>query len=383
MSLSFLIFGYRRIFFKEENASLILTLLLRGGVRAKFVSKGELLLSQRDFVKAREILSDKFEYTFSEIKGFRGVLEKSKRRYGFFAAIFILAALSFFSYNTVFDIRVNGNEQMTEQEVLDELEAAGFSVGSSWIFSDRTDIEARVLAKSENIGWINVNRRGSVAYIEIIEKRTSGAQKPTYKYANVIADRDCVIEEITVKKGYATVKVGDTVRRGDVLISGVPIDATGSFCIAEGTVIGRVNESLEVVCEKKQTVRIEKDEKLRGFSVKILDFPINIFKIYGNSVSECDIIERKTDFVLFGKRLPVVFSRSYTKSYTEEKAELSESELFSLARNKTAEKILAAVGDGELLKARSHGALNSEEYKMITEIVYIKNVSQHMPFEVQ
>lgn len=383
MSLSFLIFGYHRIFFKEENSSLILTLFLRGGVSARLASKGELLLSHKDFLKAREILDDRFEYTFSETKGLRGVLERSKIRYGFFAAILILSVLSFFSYNTVFDIRVNGNEQMTEQEVLDELEAAGFSVGSSWIFSDRTETEARVLAKSENIGWINVNRRGSVAYVEIIEKLTPSAPKPNYKYANVVADRDCVIEEITVKKGYAAVKVGDAVRRGDVLISGVPIDSLGSFCIAEGTVIGRVNQSLQVCCEKKQTVRIEKDENLHGFSINIIDFPIKIFKIYGNSVPECDIIERKTDCVLFGKRLPIEFLRSYRKSYVTEERVLSESELFTLAREITAEKILSAVGDGELLKARSQGNLNSDEYKMTTEIVYVTSVAQLLPFEVE
>ena len=38
-------------------------------------------------------------------------------------------------------------------------------------------------------------------------------------FSNIVADRDGIIEEITVKKGYATVKPGDVVKKGDILIS--------------------------------------------------------------------------------------------------------------------------------------------------------------------
>lgn len=382
MKLSHLIFGFRHIYISEESTSEILSLILRAGFFAKLCDKGVITVSERDFAKIKKVLDGRCEYTFSQIKGLRGFISKNKSRYGIFLALFIVIVCAFFSYNTIFDIRISGTEKSTEEDVINELKSAGFDVGGSWLSTDLTKVEADLLKNSDKISWISINRRGSVAYVEIIEKKSADISEPEYKYSNVVAQMDCVIESITVKSGYAAVKVGDVVKRGEVLISGIPSTAEGTFCKAEGIVIGRVNERIAVHQDRIQTVETPKPEELCGFALKILNFSVNIFKIYGNSVSECDIIERKADCKLFGKRLPISALRSYRCETISEKIELGDTELAILARDATSKRILSLVGSGELIRARTNGSFTAQGYDMITEIVYLTDVALTVPFEI-
>lgn len=381
MNLSLLIFGYRYITVNENDATAILSTLLRRGCFVKMINASRLLISERDHTKIEEFLNGKFEYTVSEPRGLYGFMLKNRRRYGVMLGLVAVGVLAFFSYNTVFDVRVSGNVGMSEEEVIEELAAVGFEVGDSWLTENRTASEILLLESSEKIGWININRQGSVAYVEIVEKKLP-EEIPSYKYCNIVAGADCVIEEISVKKGYAAVKVGDVVKRGEVLISGIPDDSVGEFCAAEGVVVGRVNESFEVYFEREQVLKIDKNENLYGFAVKIFNFSINIFKIYGNSVSECDIIERKAQCSLFGKRLPVKLLYSYEKEYDTVMKEFSESELARLARDEISRKILSTVGGGELLKIKTNGNFDAAGYGVSTEIIYLANVATAVPFEV-
>ena len=170
------------------------------------------------------------------------------------------------------------------------------------------------MASTDGLSWININRRGSVAYIKVMEKENN-ENLPTeedMKYCNIVAEKDCVSEEITVTRGRALVKVGDAVKKGEISVLGIGPDETGGkFCAAEATVIGRVNESVKAYIDRKNEIKSYDEGKLCAFSINLFKNSINIFKKYGNLTKECAIIEDEIEYTLpGGKNLPFSLRQS-------------------------------------------------------------------------
>ena len=113
----------------------------------------------------------------------------------------------------MWDIRIEGCDESYSDEIRKELTACGFSVGSSWSETDLGELEIEFLSKSQNVSWLNINRRGTVAYVTVLEKQVHEEEKKE-GYSNIIAECDAIIEEITVIHGVASVKVGDSVKKG-------------------------------------------------------------------------------------------------------------------------------------------------------------------------
>ena len=285
------------------------------------------------------------------------------------------------SANTVFDVRVSGCEALDEEDVIEELREFGLNAGSFWGNFNRSDAEARLLDNCDQIAWVNINRRGSVAYVDIIEKKREEEQT-AYDFCNVVAREDCVIEDITVKRGYAVVKKGDAVKRGDILISGVPPRGIGSFCMADGIVIARVNRAITVEKPYESEEKAVSSEQNKAFKIKIFNFFINIFDFCGNSASECDIIERKTDLTLFGKKIPISVVKSYEVEYFLHQKRYLESELMLLASEEMNFLVSELSLESEILKMKSQGSFTEVGYSLTTDLVLLREVGEFAPFEI-
>ena len=70
----------------------------------------------------------------------------------------------------VWDIRPSGNENIANSDIKARLESCGFSVGDLWQEKTLSEVETEFLKRYDDISWININRRGTVAYVTLIEK---------------------------------------------------------------------------------------------------------------------------------------------------------------------------------------------------------------------
>ena len=159
---------------------------------------------------------------------------------------------------------MEGNESVTDGEIILALAEEGFEIGDFWFNIDKGEIETSFLLNNKKISWININRRGSVAYVKVIESDVNhSAPDDRTGYSNIVASSDCVIEEITVKQGTAMVKPGDVVKKGDILVAGVmPSESGGGFCYADASVIGRVSDTVSVQIDRKTEKITQNNKKL-------------------------------------------------------------------------------------------------------------------------
>ena len=376
------VLAYRTLRVKNGCASGLLSFALKNKITLSAIGDGSFRISESGFKRLQSSAFPLAELDYSEPCGVLGFLIKAKICYGVILAMVISLFLVFFSGCTVFDIRISGNEEISDEELLSRLEECGLYVGGSWLHVERTEVESALLSASDAISWVNINRRGNVAYVEVIERK-SGEVEKNYDFCNIVARVDCIIEDISVKRGYAVVKKGDVVKAGDILISGVPTDALGSFCTAEGVVTGRESRQvLAFVSEESEKKSLDSETK-SGMAIKIFNFFINIFKYSGNLMPMCDIIERKTDLTLFGKKLPISFVDRYEVTYKTEKIRLTETELISRATDKMNFLIGEFSADGELLKLRSRGEFKNGGYEIKTDMVILSEVGECVPFEIR
>ena len=377
--LDFLVFGYRILHCESSAVRMeMMANLMRRGISATTHGECDILIRERDYVQNTDYISRQNCIIDDKPHGLLPALKSAlKQRISLFALLVVIA-LNLLAPTVVWDVRVSGCETIPESYVKDALAASGVYVGTPWHRLNLGQIETNVLAEYSDIAWISIYRRGSVAYVSVREAHLPPATDTDSYYSNVIAAEDCIITDITVTQGYPVVKVGQVVKRGEVLISGIPPAGSGGKpCHAVGQVFGSVDAAISVEIPSVIEEKSYGDGQKSGLSVKILNFFINIFKIYRNSAEECVIIENNENCRLFGRYdIPVSFVHEYTVPCTVVKRDLNPAELVRAASEKMRQAILERTADSDLVRARTSGDFTDGGYSMTTTITVIEEVGR-------
>ena len=240
--------------------------------------------------------------------GLPHILWRYRRRIGFALGCLLSAALIVCSQQFVWDIRVYGNEEMSEEEILDELRACGFGVGSYIPDLAAPQLENRVLLASDRISWISIRMDGTVGVVQVIEARDPSPIEENNTPANLIASCDGQIEYLQLYRGNPVVVVGQAVRRGELLVSGIyDSNLYGyRYTRAAGQVMARTEREIRVeiplAYEEKAYGEAFASEKTLHF----FNFSLKFLKNSRNESLSCDIIKEKKRLEPFGiGRLPL------------------------------------------------------------------------------
>ena len=381
--IDYFLFGYRRVSPIGIGAARCANILLRLGISASIDESGSFFIRERDFLRFSAYKSE-IEYTATQLCGIPGYIRRNKHRYLSFFVLLCTVFLVYLLSGVVWDVRVSGNTLLSEEDVREYLASCDLRAGTRWRRLSISRVETELLSEYPEIAWVAVNRRGTVAYVEIVEREGKENGEAALGYRNIVAAADAVIEEITVKKGVAAVKVGDVVRRGDILISGVlPEELGGGFCYAEGEVRGTQRGEISVDVAKSEEI-IHKDKgKAISLSVKIFGFFINIFKKYGNLTDTYDIIEDEEELLLFGKhRLPISVIRTYRQTQRRESVTYADWKMVEIAHARMKDRLSEYLVGAELLKIRTEGEYTEEGYRLNTSVIYLTDIGLAAPFEV-
>lgn len=378
--IDYLLFGYVIFRIPVADISTLAKRLLKASLSAKITNDGVIVVRASMKSKVEQLLYD-IEYTVSEPKGLFGALFRLRRRYGIIAAAIISIMLLLLSRTVVWDVRVDGIDGEDRDKLISELSQCGLSVGSMWHRINTAEVEAKTLLSSDSVAWLNINRRGTVAYVTALPKTVTETENKSGVYCNIVAARDCVIEEITVKRGIALVKVGETVRAGTVLISGViPTELGGGVCYAEGSVKGRFSDTVTYFSPKTVSEKRYSSSVVSSLGVKIFQNQINIFKKYRNFQDSCDIIEKKQRIHLFGVALPITVHTQECREYTVEELTLGDDELTELVADKLSHLIAEKSAELTLVSIKTDGAFTDGGYFMSAELIAVGDVAEMQEF---
>lgn len=370
------VFGYYRISVSADNVVAAANRCLMANVPVSFRADGSADVPLLRMTDVRRALGE-MNFYVGDLCGISGFFFRNRKRYGCIAALAVITALLLLSNFFVWDVRVDGGI-VEEQKVIEEVGAAGLRVGMPWRAFRFDAVETALLSASPDIAWVNICRRGNVAYVTVAEKNVHPDKEKPSGYANIVATEDAVIEEILIHKGQESVRVGETVHAGDLLISGIlPATSGGGLCRAEGQVRGRVRATVEVEVGAQAADIRTQQRKLTLVRAGFFDFSLNIFKRYGNLPVGCDIIEEQKQVSLFGRyRLPLFLTCRYAVCCETVYRTLTEEEMVRTAALRLEEAVRTRIGEGDLVRIRTEGGFSDGVYRMRAEITFVGDIGR-------
>ena len=261
--------------------------------------------------------------------------EIGKRKIFVFGAA-VFTALVFFLNSFIWAIRIEGNEILTDEEIKFIANYCGLHQGVVKYKVDEKKFSEKALEAEPRLAWIWPEIKGTVCYIRIREKALSDPPTDTRKPCDIIAKKSGIISEITVKRGWAAVSEGDSVVKGQVLISSEkegfsPVHAEGDVFASRWTEVRGIAET------EKETLTYTGREK-RYYSVVIGPFGMS-FRFSGKAPYECFEVEREErDLMLFGEiPLPVKIKKTEYREALKDKITRS----VDVAVNEETERIIS------------------------------------------
>ena len=301
-------------------------------------------------------------------------LRKSGLIIGFALAAVILAILS----GHIWVIEIDNSTDIPDEKIIQSYADSGLKIGSN----KRVDIKrlrSDVLSNLDDASWTTVNISGMTATIKVRKVNKTPEVTDQSGTSNIVAAKDGQVEIIEPYRGTAAVKAGQTVTKGDMLISGVTESRIQSYIFsdADGYIAASTNIKVEKKTESKITELIPESQKIYYIYFLGKEIPLGFHKEY-----DCCYLHRSWLYI-GGKRMPFgVYYRVFT-NFKENK----------LNTNKK-ETVLSAINDYSLKAYNDtlHAQVISKDVKInnqndSTEVMgnyfCYENIGEKIPLEVE
>lgn len=118
-------------------------------------------------------------------------------------------------------IRIVGNVNIPDNQILHYAESAGINFGTKSAAVRSEEIKNDLLERIPELQWVGITASGCVATIDVKE-RSFHDESPKIEtgISHVVAKRDGVVTEMSVYRGTPLVQPGQSVKEGQMLISG-------------------------------------------------------------------------------------------------------------------------------------------------------------------
>lgn len=222
--------------------------------------------------------------------GWNGVyyaLKAWRKRPVLLVCMLILAALSRFVPSRVLFVEVQGNETVPSRLILETAAQVGLEFGASRRSVRSERIKNELLGAIEELEWVGVNTSGCTATITVRERRIE-PEGDEQTLCNIVAAADGIVEDITMIRGTLLCQVGQAVREGQILVSGIKdLEICSRAVEAEAEIYALTLRQKEAVLPAQTLTRgAVRDETVR-FSVIFGKKRINLYSDSGILPTTC------------------------------------------------------------------------------------------------
>ncbi len=396
--------GYRKISCKAERACHAVNIFMQNEVEywsPKKRENGELVffMLDREWRRISPILGEAAgEFKTERQYGLPQLLRRYKMRLGIPTGAVAFLILIWLSTGYVWDISVSGNDYLSDEAVAQALGELNFKVGSKISSVDFNEICHEFILKNDEVSWISVNMVGTTAEVKIREKESYLVKSENRSPSNLVAQYDGIIVRTETESGQTAVKGGQTVKKGELLVSGVvqtDRDDESKFVLvrSKARIYAQTERLFRVEIPLRGTDTVYSGRKILGKAVNFFGNNIKLKENSSISGSECDIIKDSRRIVLFedsgflgGIPLPIWICTEYTESYTENRYDISEAEASRRAGLEMARLVNETVPDAEILSKQIRSELIKEEecdvFVLTWQMVCIEDIAKEAPIGV-
>lgn len=319
-------------------------------------------------------------------RGLPGLLKRYRHRVGILVGALLFCAIVFLSERVLWDVRIEGNEQIPSAHIEQGLRECGLYRGALRSGMDIDAMENRFLILSDEISWISINVRGTVAYVQVREVEQIPVREPTYDACDLVASRGGTIEWFEDVRGNVAVSIGQDVAEGELLVGGL-YGSEGKpsyYTCARGRVMARTEHvfSVEIPLEYEQ-----KTYTGRVFEEKYLIFFEKEIKFFGNTGNlppSCDTIETVAYAqTSSGEDLPVGIRTIRYYEYEIGTSRYGEAEALDVAHTALRYRLAEELSEAELLTKKMTGACQDDKYILTCYVTCIENIAKTVEIPIK
>jgi len=317
--------GYIIIEVTGFSVERFINLLMHKGIFIWDLKRSQKGVTMKVSVKGFKLLRPCQRKTRCKIKiikkcGLPFTLHKYRKRKFLFGGIFFLIAALYILSSFVWLIDVEGNDRVSQFEIIEASRKHGLDIGNVKFFIDRKEIEKRLMDTFSDLSWVNIEIRGTKALISVAEALDSKDIVDKSVPCNVVATNDGIITNIVTISGTPIVRQGNVVREGDILVKSEVVVLEGEMGLltehvhADAEVRARVYYEVNFFVpynyeEKVYTGREKKNYGIKIFNSRV-DSPIRIeFENFDISISR-----RQLNFTE-NYPLPIIIFTSYYREF--------------------------------------------------------------------
>lgn len=300
----------------------------------------EMYMSISDFRKLKPLVRKTHTKVILQGRyGFPFFLARYRRRKLFFAGLFICAVLLWTYSLFIWDIHFEGNERYPDTTLAEFLESEGVAPAMLRSRVDCPGIVKAIRKEYNDIVWVSASIDGSRLKIQIKENEDTFPEEgeetsaEDEKPVDLVAAADGVITKIVTRSGVPQVHVGDTVKKGDILVLG-RVEVVNDSREVVGYQYHRSDADVfaDTQMEYTDTLSLEYQEKVYDGRkkyqpfIRLADWTVSVGSL-DNKYKHSEIVTEETQMKL-GENfyLPFSYGLKTAKSYSFEKKTYTEEE---------------------------------------------------------
>ncbi len=300
--------GYLTIKIDGENGEQILNLAAANGINIwNLRYKNGCIygnITAKNFLFLRDIKRGiKCRISIVAKKGAVFHLKKYKNRIGFLLGGVVFSAFLIFLSNFVWIINIEGNQSIPTSTIIASCKKIGIYEGMlKKKINNKYDAQ-RLQLTQHGIAWCSLNIEGCVLTVNLSEATISDESERNTP-SNLKSSIEGKIKKIDVTSGNVAVKVGDTVSKGDLLVSGVMENMSSTlFVHSEGNIIAETKRIFSAEGEFKQTIDQKTGDILKRYTLDIFNIKIPLY--LGNIKQKYSYKSEFKNLKLFNKKIPI------------------------------------------------------------------------------
>lgn len=252
-------------------------------------------------------------------------IKNHKKRFGILIGATFFLIILLFLRNFVWVIRVEGNSIIPTQQILNSCKKIGIYEGINKNKINNKYDAQRLQLIQNGIAWCSLNVEGCVLTVNLSEVAISD-EAERQDPSNIKAAIEGKIKKINVTSGNVAVKVGDTVSKGDILVSGIVENMSSTvFVHSSGEIIAETKRVFSASGDFIQQKNLETGETVTRYSIQFFNIKIPLY--LGEIGQNYNYNYTIKNFEMFGEKIPIKIAKEQYNLIQSTKKRLNKSEL--------------------------------------------------------
>ncbi len=148
------------------------------------------------------------------------VIRRNKKRVAFLFGFCIFLVVTYIMSLFIWEVRIVGEDRLVANTLLEHIEENYAPLGTRKSKIDCTSLEEMLRKDFPDVSWLSCELKGTGLTVYLEEGIHIDSPKNETTDGDIVAAKDATITKMITREGTPIAKVNDTVKKGDILISG-------------------------------------------------------------------------------------------------------------------------------------------------------------------